>query len=396
MLENLLPFFTGIIAGIFTGLVPGIHINLITATLLTLPLTNIPVTILVIFIVSLSITHTFIDFIPSIYLGAASEDSCLSILPGHKYLLKGEGQKAVHLTLIGSTIAIIVLIIVIPLFFLLINILYPLIQKMMGWILIWIIFFLFYQENKSKFWAITIFFLAGILGNIAFNTNLNQPLLPLLTGLFGSSTIINSILTKTNIPKQKTKKLKIAKKELIKPTIATAIISPLCSFLPGLGSSQAAKLSTKIVKDISTREFLILLGSINTLVIAISFITLYLTNKTRTGSAQAISQITTLTPNILKIILITIIATTTIAYPLTLTLSKIISKNIHKINYTYISTTIFLFLTIIIITMTGTHGLLIYTTATTLGLLAIKTGTTKSHLMGAILLPTTLYYLPIF
>jgi len=395
MLEKIIPLILGIFSGTITGLTPGLHINLIATTLTTTPLTNIPTTTLIIYIVSLAITHTFIDFIPSIYLGAASEDTCISILPGHEYLLQGNGQKAIQLTIIGSTIAILSLIIIIPTLFIIIKTTYSLIEKMMGWILTIIIIFLLSQKAESKRWTLIIFFISGLLGIITFNSNINQPLLPLLTGLFGASTLINSINTTSKVPKQKESKIKLNKKELLKPTILTLLISPLCSLLPGLGSSQAATISSKTTKKISTREFLILLGSINTLIIATSFTILYLTNRTRTGAASAISQITTLTSSQLLIIIIVIVITTPIAIIITLQTSKKIAKHIHKINYKYISISVLLSLTIIIFLLTNIQGILIYTTATILGLLTIKTNTVKSHLMGAILIPTTLYYLPI-
>ena len=54
----------------------------------------------------MAITHTFIDFIPSIFLGAPDEDSVLSILPGHKLLLKGYAYTGIILTLYGSATAL--------------------------------------------------------------------------------------------------------------------------------------------------------------------------------------------------------------------------------------------------------------------------------------------------
>jgi putative membrane protein len=394
ILEIIIAIILGVFSGTLTGLIPGLHINLVAIFILSLSTLKSFPTALVVFIVALSITHTFIDFIPSIFLGAASEDTSLSILPGHKFLLQGEGEKALRLTLLGSSIAIFVLLIIIPIFFLTLNFSYPFIQRMMGWILIMVILFLFHNEENKK-WSLIIFFLAGVLGTITLNSNTTAPLLPLLTGLFGSSTLINSISQKTKIPKQKSCKFKIQKKDLIKPTLLTTLISPVCSFLPGLGSSQAAILATRFSKKTSTEEFLILQGSINTLVIATSFITYYLIGKTRTGSAAAISEITTLTPSLLFIIILTIVISAAISYPLTLFLTRTIAKRIHKANYFYISASILVFLTSAVIFFTGFSGLLIYSTATSLGLLTIKAQVRKSHLMGAILIPTTLFYLAI-
>jgi len=394
ILEIIIALTIGIISGIFTGLIPGIHINLIVAGLVTISFSQINETALIVYIVALAVTHTFIDFIPSIYFGAASEDTAISILPGHKFLLEGDGQKAVYLTVIGSSIAILSLIIVIPVMALIIKTSYPFIQRMMGFILSVTIIFLISQERKNKGFAVIVFLLAGFLGIITLNSNISEPLLPLLSGLFGASTLINSINQKAKVPIQKDYKLKISKKELIKPTLLTLLVSPICSLLPGLGSSQAAVISSKMTKKISRDQFLILLGSINTLVIATSFVTLYFIGKTRTGASYAISQITNLTPTTLILIISIIILTSIIVAPITIFLSRKLSKRIHKINYKRITLTILIFLSILVFVISGIFGFLIYINGAVIGLLTIKRNVSKSHLMGGILLPTVLYYLP--
>lgn len=395
MFEFIAALLLGILAGTFTGLIPGIHINLVVIFLLSLAIiSNLPITILLVFITAMAITHTFLNFIPSIFLGAPDEDTGLGILPGHELLIKGKGHHAVKLTLLGSTIAIFSLIIIIPIFFIIMPKIFPFLQRMMAFILIWASVFLVYSEKQAKTKAILIFGLAGFLGLATLNLDIKQPLLPLLTGLFGTSTIIHSIKSKTIIPEQTIEKLNINKRELIRPTIATILVSPICSFFPGLGSSQAAIIGSEITGKLSREQFLILLGSINTLVMAISFTTLFLFQKSRTGAAFAISQITQLSMTHLWIILLTVFLSAIIATPLTLIISRTISKHIHKIPYTTISTTILIFLIIIITYFSGILGLIILTVATLLGLTAIEFQTRRSFLMGAILIPTIIFYLP--
>lgn len=393
MLQIIITLLLGIIAGTITGLLPGIHTNLIAIIILPL-LIFIPPTTAIIFITSMAITHTFLNFIPAIYLGAPDEDTALGIMPGHKFLLKGHAHQAVLLTLLGSTIAIIILIIITPIFIITIPKIFPFIQRMMSFFLIWISIFLIYKEKESKLWALIIFLLAGFLGIATLNLPVKNSLLPLLTGLFGSSTLLYSISQKTKIPKQKITKLLITKKQIIKPVVTTAIISPLASFFPGLGSSQAAIISSSI-SEFSRKQFLILLGSINTLVMAVSFVTLYIINKSRTGAANAIQQLTTITPTTLIYIIITIIISAAIAIPLTIFFSKLFAKNIHKINYTILSIAILAILTITTIIFSGFLGLITFLTATSLGLTTIYIGIRRSHLMGSLLIPTILFYLPI-
>ena len=396
MIEYLIPLFIGIFFGIITGLTPGIHTNLIAAALVaSLALfSKSPTSSLIIFIVALAVTNTFVDFIPSIYLGAPEEDTALSTMPGHQMLMYGDGHKAVVLTLIGGVIAVFSLIIITPLFILLIPKIYPFIERMMGWFLIIISILLILNEKNSKVGATIIFILSGFLGIASLNSSVEEPLLPLLTGLFGSSTLIYSIKSKTIIPEQMINKIKINKKELIKPTITTMIVSPICSFLPGLGSSQAAIIGSQITKNQTREQFLILLGSINTLVVSVSFITLFLIQKARTGAASAISQVTILSNQDVIIMILTIILTTIIVFPISIWMSKIFAKNINKIDYTKISFVTLIFITIITFYFAGIFGILIFITSTILGLTCIELNIRKRFLMGCLLIPTILFYLP--
>tara|TARA_Y100000310_G_scaffold344789_1_gene459519 strand:- start:5331 stop:6527 length:1197 start_codon:yes stop_codon:yes gene_type:complete len=394
--EIILAILLGILFGTFTGLIPGIHTNLIALIMLSLSATvliGLDNLVLAIFIVAMATTHSFLDFIPSIYLGAPDEDTALSVLPGHKYLLGGKAHAAVKLTLLGSASAIFLLTIVLPFFFLIVPLTIDFIERMMAWLLIWISIFLV-TDTKNKTNSVLIFILAGFLGIGTLGLNMSEPLLPLLTGLFGTSTIIYSIKQNTVPPKQKVGKLEFKKKELIKPLITTMIVSPICSFLPGLGSSQAAIIGSKLSKKISEDQFLILLGSINTLVISTSFFTLYLIGKSRTGAASAISELITITPQNLLFISLAMIIAASISIPLTIQLSKKIAKNLHRINYDKTSKVILLLLVAITFAISGFLGIFVLMVSTCLGLLCTLIGARKSLLMGCLLIPTILFYFP--
>lgn len=396
ILQIIIAIILGIILGIITGLIPGLHTNLVSSILVALlpfllTLSNpLP---LAIFICSMSITNLFLEFIPSIYLGAPDEETTLSILPGHELLLKGKGHQAIYYSTIGGALGLIISILIIPLMFFSLEKVYPFFEKMMAWLLIWISIFIV-SENKQKVLATIIFILSGFLGIASLNLNINQSILPLLTGLFGISGLIFSINEKTKIPLQQTNIEKINKKELFKPIISGSIISPLCSFLPGLGSSQATVIGSKIFKTISREQFLILNGIINTILMILSFITLFLINKSRTGSANAISEILQLTKSNLTAIILTTILVGILSIFITLFLSKKVANIIEKINYTKLSYIIIIFLTILTILISGFLGLLVLIISTLLGLSCHYYGARKSILMGCLLIPTILYYLP--
>ncbi|MBT3642532.1 hypothetical protein HN604_00035 [archaeon] len=397
LFELIITLVLGILAGTITGIIPGIHINLVATILLSvIAIINLSQNQAIVFIISMAITHTFFDFIPSIFLGAPDSDTALSILPGHEFLLKGSGHHAVLLTLTGSILSIILLFAITPLVTFLIPRIYPFIQQMLGFFLIWTSIFLITRKKKAILITTIIFALAGFLGIAALNSNISEPLLPLLSGLFGASTLVNSIQTNSIIPKQVISKFKITKKELIKPAIATTIVSPIAALFPGVGSSQAAIIGSQVTGKLNENQFLILLGSINTLIMASSFLILFLIQKTRTGAANALLQIIDLDQTNIKIIFATILVTTLFVIPITINTSKIFAKNIHKINYSKISIAILLFLTTIILFFSGVIGFLIFIVSTILGITCLKVGVSKSILMSSLLIPTTLWYLPFF
>ncbi len=397
LIELILFLLIGIAFGTLTGLIPGIHINLIGAVLISLSLSIFyplnPI-YLIVFITSMAITHTFLDFIPSIFLGCPDTDTELSVLPGHQLLKQGHGYQAILLTSYGSLAAIIILTLIsLPLLYFasISPITYQTFQKLIPFLLIIISFTLIFLENK-KFPATLVFILTGILGLSVLNLeNLNQPLFPLLTGLFGSSMIITSIKNKTKISKQKIRK---PKTKLMKPLLGSIIASPICSFLPGLGSGQAAIIGNTILRKNDKKGFLILLGATNTLVMGFSFISLYLISRTRTGAAIAIKEIfPQISFQILILILIITLITGLISFLLTNHLAKFFSNKIHKINYTKISIITLSTLFILIFLVSGILGIVILIISTLTGIYCISLGIRRTNMMGCLLIPVIFFYL---
>ena len=395
LLELILALVIGIIVGIVTGLLPGIHINLVGAILISLSPFFLNITspiILVIFIVCLSITHIFIDFIPSIFLGAPDEESALSVLPGHELLKIGRGYEAIYLSVLGCAIAIPLLIIFSIIFIFTLDKIENIIKILIPYLLILSSIFIISKE-KNKFSGLIVFILAGFLGIFTLNSQIKEPLLPMLSGLFGISSLIISIKSKTNIPNQNYKIEKIEKGNLIKPIFASLIASPLCSFLPGLGSGQAATIGSSFIR-LDSKSFLVLIGITNILLMGLSFTVLYVIEKSRTGSAVFIGEILQeLNLTNLIIILTTIILTSIIAFFITLKLSKIFCKLVSKINYQKISMFIIALILLFVLIFSGIYGILVLIVSTFIGIYCILSGNKRILLMGCLIIPVILIYL---
>ncbi len=397
MIIYILTFILGIFVGTLAGLAPGIHTNLVAVILLSslAYFEAWPPLALVIFIVSMSITQSFVDFIPSVFLGAPDEDSFLSVLPGHQMLKAGKAHDAIVLTLYGSLAAIAVILILTPLFIYFLPFIYEVTRVIVPFALIFISIYLVLRE-KNPVLAIMTFSLAGFLGYASLNAAIKDPLFPLLTGLFGSSSIIISLKDKTTIPEQnivKLKEIKLPKKEFFKAMIGSTLTSPLCSFLPGIGSGHAATISSEIL-DQSKEGFFVLVGAINTIGMGLSFVTVYAIERARTGSAVAIQSILQeMAFHDLLIILIAIVLSGIISFTLSIYLSKYFSKFISKINYKLLSIVILIVLTIMVIFFSNFLGIILYLTSTALGMFTILSGARRINLMSCLLIPTTLFYL---
>jgi putative membrane protein len=205
--------------------------------------------------------------------------------------------------------------------------------------------------------------------------------------------MILSINQNTQIPKQNVQFEKLNFKKLYKPILASLIASPFCGFLPGLGGGQAAVIGNQISKS-DSKDFLILLGSVNILVMGLSFISLYAISKTRTGAAVAIqSLIGELNLNLLIMIVLVCLISGIISFFLTQFLSLKFLKIIEKVDYKKVSIGILAFLSIIIILISGILGFFVFILSTATGIYCISLNVKRTQMMGCLLIPTIILYL---
>ena len=397
--EIVLAIILGTFAGIITGLIPGIHVNLITVIILSLStlllkFTN-PIT-LAIFIISLAITHSFLDSLPSIYLGAPDAGQELNVLPGHRLLHKGLGHNAIIYTLLGSLGCLTLGIILFPIFLISMEKIYPLMKGLIGYLLTIIMIFMIGKEKKKWLKSLTVFLLAGCLGLIVLTgiPNLNQPLFPLLSGLFGFSILLVSLLQNSVIPKQKLNQpLTITKKNLGKAVGAASSVGFIAAFLPGFGNSQAAIAATQVVGDIGDEAFLALVGGINTSNMLISIGTVYMLDKARNGAIVGVKKLLG-EVGFQEMLLFLGVALLVggLATILAINISKIFAKLIVKVKYSHIVYTIIIFITLLTFYFDGFIGLIILTTATVIGITTSFWKVGKNHLMGCLILPVILFF----
>lgn len=417
----------GFFLGIISGLTPGIHVN--NFALILLALTPVflergfaPFYIAVI-ILSNSVTQTFVDIIPSIFLGAPEADTALGVLPGHQLLMEGRGAEAVRLSAIGSAGTVAAsLLIAVPLGLFFMNI-YGTIDAYIGWILVFIVAVMIATENgevvegqgslahfKYKGYAVVLFLLSGMLGLFAFgNTDKMTPLisfgepsilLPLLSGLFGASMLVLALMTRSEIPPQQNNCMfTLPGKRIVRGILSGSAAGSFVAWLPGVSSAVGTIIARLLVREDkgeeASKEFMISLSGANTANAIFSLIALYTIQRPRSGAMVAIEGLVNIDEwdiSIIILLLAVIVYVSIISYYTTIYLGDRISGMLSKIDYSKLCLGVLVFLTLMVVMFTGWFGLVIFLISTPVGMVASFAKIRKTHAMGVILLPVILYF----
>lgn len=399
--QILLAILCGIGAGIITGLIPGIHVNLVSLIVLSSAGFFLGFTspfVLVIFIIALAVTHTFLDFIPSALLGVPDADTALSVLPAHRLVMEGRAYECIKLTVIGSLLSVLTSVAFIPIMILLMPLIYSFISRYIGHVLVVVVAFMIIKERTRHriFWAGFIFFASGILGYVVLNfPGIKDPLFPLLSGLFGMSMLINSLFENSVVPKQRvTEDLDVGRKTTVKSLAAGTIAGSATGLLPGLGAAQASIIASTIVGEIGVLGYLMLQGAINTVNFLLSLVTLYTIEKARNGAIVAVLEIigNIELPQLCAIVAATLVVAGIATY-LALYFARFFSNLISRVNYKLLCITIIICTFVLVFIFSGFLGLFVLVTSTCVGLIPIHLGIGKNHGMGCLMLPVIIYFL---
>lgn len=396
MLNELLMIFLGLIVGSITGLIPGLHINNVCTIIIgasSFLLQHFSGLELSIFITSTAITHTFLDSIPSIFLGAPSSDSdALVVLPGHKMLLQGRGKEAVILTVIGSLFSLVLSVALLPFLIILFRTIYPFVKDWTGLILLVASMLIIFRGN-NRMMSLLFFLFSGILGVVGFEKLDSDALMPMLSGLFGVSILLLSINGNATIPEQRNgTRIRISKKHMMKGVGGATFASAIAAFLPGFGNAQAAILAQSVIGRMSTEGTLMLLGGINTANMAISVATLLAIDKARNGAMTTINELVGINADIAFNIIGAALVAGGIAVWLAKKYSEKFSMIIRKIDYKKLITSIIVLIIATALFSSGAKGLLLLMTATAIGISASLLNVAKNNLMGCLILPVVLYF----
>jgi len=396
MIELFLSLLIGILFGVAAGLLPGLHPNNTIPIILGFSFVFGPLPTAII-LISSGVVNSFVNFIPSILLGAPDESTVLGVLPGHRLLLEGRGYEAIKLCITGCLGGVLFSILTLPLFIVLVPPLYDLLRPNIQWLLIWVITYMILSERgKNKFYALFIFILSGIFGYIVLNNFTDSSLFPLLTGLFGLPTLLMSIYQKTKLPEKISfEEERIERKNFLSCIGIGSLAGIVAGLLPGIGSTQSTILTQQTFRknDKDPRSFLISIGAITTSDIVYSILALWLIHNPRSGIAVGVSKLLEVGLKEALFFIVFIVISAGVATFLSLKITKISLRFLRRVNYSKLCLYTSIFLFVLTIIFSGLIGILILIVAIAIGLIPNYLNVRRSYAMGCLILPTILFFI---
>jgi putative membrane protein len=408
----------GFLLGIISGLTPGLHLNNFAAMLLAISPQLMAYGLspfhMACIILAASISQTFFDAIPAIFLGAPDSEVALTVLPGQRLMQEGRGIEAVRLSALGSAGAVLFsLVMIIPLSWAASNY-YDYLTKYMGVLLLAIALMMIKSEMgpqiegqgslvhyKYKALAGLLFLTSGLLGIFAFQREgliasplglEAQVLLPLLSGIFGASGLLYSLSTDAEVPEQKDSKIKLKPAPLAAALFSGSLGGSVVAWIPGVSPSVAA-ITARLGRPSSPEEFLVSNAGVNTANALFSLVALYVIDKPRSGAAAAIKELMALDQSALVQMVIIAVIVAAASYLACLIAACPAGKAVSRINYRLLCLGVLAFLAAMCYAFTGLFGLFIFFLSTVVGLVAPVVGIHRTHAMGVLMLPLIVRYI---
>jgi putative membrane protein len=383
MISLLAGVAAGVMLGTISGLLPGIHVNTMAGGLLSLQVALIPVfgpEMLAAAMVAALVTHTFLDSIPSTFLGIPDADTAVSVIPAHALCLEGHGEEAVRISALGSAAGFLAALPVA----LALLVLAPLFQGYLDWgvaiILIGVAGYLVLFA-ESPLYAGLVFLVSGALGLFTFHFSFlgsgpfgfSGLLMPLLSGMFGISLLLLS--GKGAIPDQYFDGIQISRHGMLRSGLSGTIAGLVVGWLPGLSSASANAVVASVADyERDRRGYLFATSAANTVNAVAGLVAFYAIARTRNGVMVALAAIEVPPPEVLL---------------------ASAAWRFAGIDRDGLTMGVIVFITLISFLLCGVFGLVILLFATLLGLVPRLLNIPQVFCMGAVTLPVILFSLGI-
>ncbi|MDR1404895.1 MAG: tripartite tricarboxylate transporter permease [Candidatus Methanoplasma sp.] len=404
----------GSAVGTFSGLVPGIHVNtLASVMLLSYPAMEsflvsfteaayVPIVVSSC-IMSASVVHSFVDFVPSVFIGAPDPDETMAVLPGHRLLMCGLGMRAVRAAAVGSAVgAASAIVLAIPIQYLMLSGLAAHLDIFTVSVILFTLSVIILKEHgiRKKLWSLVLIAMSGMMGLICMDLHIPSAgvigegtlLFPLLTGLFGIPALLSSLGT-SSVPKQRDDG--ISPVDCI-PGIKGVIMGSLAGWYPGITATAGATLSSVFLPENKPERFISIVASIGTVTSVFSLVTLSVSGSGRSGTVLVIREIIGdsvmgfCSPEFLLLLFCSALSSF-LGYHITISSGRVMSKIADRLDKNLMNRAVICFVIFLVILMTGPVGILVLTASVIIGMIPSDIGMDRIPLAGCLMFPVLVH-----
>nr|WP_321350065.1 tripartite tricarboxylate transporter permease [uncultured Methanoregula sp.] len=397
MIELLLGTLIGVALGTVSGIIPGVHANTLAGVLLSLQLALLaflgPLALAGAMFAAL-ITHTFVDAIPSTFLGIPDADTSLSVLPAHALCMEGNGEEAVRIAALGSACAMVIAVPLSILCFFALPALQPYFDWWIGILLVASVGYMI-VTSEAPGWAFAVFLVSGLLGTFALHYAFlgwhtlaggSAILMPLLTGLFGISVLLTA--SRGTLPEQNFQGLRVDDRTVVKCSVLGTFAGVAVGWLPGLSTASAnGVLASLIGYEKDRRAYILATNAANTANAFIGLTALFALSRMRNGVMVALSELPL--PTMSELMVVGVLAACA-AYLITIGLSRS-AHRLRGIDSRLMNRGVIAFVVCLSFLLTGPFGMAILLLAIAVGLVPHLVNIPRVYCMGAIMVPVMIW-----
>jgi len=397
MIELLLGTLIGVALGTVSGIIPGVHANTLAGVLLSLQLALLaflgPLALAGAMFAAL-ITHTFVDAIPSTFLGIPDADTSLSVLPAHALCMEGNGEEAVRIAALGSACAMVIAVPLSILCFFALPALQPYFDWWIGILLVASVGYMI-VTSEAPGWAFAVFLVSGLLGAFALHYAFlgwhtlaggSAILMPLLTGLFGISVLLTA--SRGTLPEQNFQGLRVDDRAVVKCSVLGTFAGVAVGWLPGLSTASAnGVLASLIGYEKDRRAYILATNAANTANAFIGLTALFALSRMRNGVMVALSELPL--PTMSELMVVGVLAACA-AYLITIGLSRS-AHRLRGIDSRLMNRGVIAFVVCLSFLLTGPFGMVILLLAIAVGLVPHLVNIPRVYCMGAIMVPVMIW-----
>lgn len=384
----------GACLGTVSGLIPGLHANNFAMLLVGIaPAVPAPPLYVGVAMLAAGIVHSFLDVVPAMAIGVPEADMAVTALPGHRLVIEGRGPEALRLSALGSVLAVLFAVpMAIPVT-LGVTLIYDQLMANVSYVLLAVVIGLIITEPtyRAMLGDVVSFGLAAGLGLVFLDQEPNAPLAaggmlsPLFAGMFGAPVLLDA-MDGGGVPTQEPPTLRTSRRAVLATAGAGSLAGAIVGYLPGVSAAIAAVAVLAIVPAAAgDRGYVIATSGVDTANAIFALFALAALDAPRSGIVVAYDDLGA--PIELVVLVVATIVAGIYGYFAVIHLGDRYIGVIGALRYERVSVALLLGLALLSYLFAGLLGVGVYMLSVVVGLVPVKLGGRRVHLMGVLLGP---------